>query len=426
MRLIRYLFLAASLALIPITGFGQTQDSPPNAFANQNPWTQVNLGLDNLNVWSLAINQDNVLFAGTSAGVFRSSDFGDTWDAAGSGLGDNDIGALVIDDEGALFSATHGDGVFRSFDNGDTWEAASDSLENLKIGALAIDFHGILFAGTFLGAVYRSVDHGDTWEEVNDVGFDNPFVPALAINHENVIFSGTDAGVFRSFDDGDTWEAVNEGLENPYIESLLPGSDDALFAGTDRGVFRSLDDGNTWEAINTEDLADKNVRAMTVNANNAIFAGTHEGGVFRSLNYGDAWEPVNEGLTSMDVGSLLITADGTMFAGTVGGGVFRRDAATDVASEAATATPLDFQLARNYPNPFSTATRIRYALPQQAEIELSVYDVSGRAIAVLAKGSRPAGWHEHIYNASHLPSGVYFYRLKANDFISVKHFVLMR
>lgn len=430
MPCMRYLGILLWTGLFVPDGFAQSSfhalDPPPRDLAFQNPWTAINTGLPPTDVWSLLANAGDTLYAGTSAGIFRSTMRGDAWAPLSNSPDSITTGALAITDAGVLFAGTHGGGVYRSVDNGDTWLPVNEGLDNLNVGALGISADGTLFVGTYLGAVYRSTDTGATWEVVFDAGVDNPFVPSFAASSDNTLFSGTDAGVFRSRDGGDTWEAAISGLENLYVESLLLGNDDALFAGTDAGVFRSLDAGEHWMAVNIDSLKSRNVRAMAVNNLNTIFAGTHGGGVFRSLNYGDAWEPVNEGLTTLDVNALLILENGSMFAGTTGGGVFRRDAATDVARATETQLPDAVQLVGNYPNPFSGSTTIRYALPDQRDVRLAVYDATGRNIQTLVQASQRAGWHNLVFDASHLPSGVYFLHMHAESYTATKHFVLLR
>jgi len=68
-------------------------------------------------------------------------------------------------------------------------------------------------------------------------------------------------------------------------------------------------------------------------------------------------------------------------------------------------------LAQNYPNPFNPSTTIRFSLPEGAVVRLEVFDVVGRRVAVLMDEFRPAGWHETVFRADGLTSGVYLYRL---------------
>jgi len=75
--------------------------------------------------------------------------------------------------------------------------------------------------------------------------------------------------------------------------------------------------------------------------------------------------------------------------------------------------PREFKLRQNYPNPFNPDTTIRYALPESAQVELKVYDIVGREIAVLVDSYQIAGDHSIVFEANNLPSGVYIYRLIA-------------
>lgn len=74
--------------------------------------------------------------------------------------------------------------------------------------------------------------------------------------------------------------------------------------------------------------------------------------------------------------------------------------------------PEGFMLSQNYPNPFNPETRIRFELPQAAQVRLVVYDALGRRITILADGRLPAGRHEAVFEAHDLPSGLYLYQLQ--------------
>ncbi len=88
--------------------------------------------------------------------------------------------------------------------------------------------------------------------------------------------------------------------------------------------------------------------------------------------------------------------------------------------------PERFQLLQNYPNPFNPVTTIRYQLPRRARVQLVVYDVLGRPVQVLVDGVQKAGYYSHRFDASHLPSGVYFYHLKAGGFSQVRKMLLQK
>jgi hypothetical protein len=88
--------------------------------------------------------------------------------------------------------------------------------------------------------------------------------------------------------------------------------------------------------------------------------------------------------------------------------------------------PVSFSLHQNFPNPFNPSTAISYDLPVEGHITLKVYDVLGREVMTLVNGVVEAGYHQTILNAASLASGVYFYRLQAGTFTSVKKLAVMK
>lgn len=88
--------------------------------------------------------------------------------------------------------------------------------------------------------------------------------------------------------------------------------------------------------------------------------------------------------------------------------------------------PSEFSLHPAYPNPFNPSTTIRFSLPQNSFVNLTVFDLQGRSVQVLVDATREAGYHEITFDASDLASGLYFYRLQAGKFTSVQKMVLMK
>ena len=86
----------------------------------------------------------------------------------------------------------------------------------------------------------------------------------------------------------------------------------------------------------------------------------------------------------------------------------------------------EFLLLQNYPNPFNPSTVICYQLPTSSDITLKVFDVLGNEVASIINEYKSAGRYEVEFNASALPSGVYFYRLIAGDFFSTKKMLLLK
>jgi hypothetical protein len=80
----------------------------------------------------------------------------------------------------------------------------------------------------------------------------------------------------------------------------------------------------------------------------------------------------------------------------------------------------------NYPNPFNPTTKIKFGLPKAAFVKLTVYDILGREVAILANEQLKAGEFEADWDASSFPSGVYFYKMEAGEFVKTSRMVLVK
>jgi hypothetical protein len=86
----------------------------------------------------------------------------------------------------------------------------------------------------------------------------------------------------------------------------------------------------------------------------------------------------------------------------------------------------DYELYQNYPNPFNPTTTIRFTIPHRSNVTLKVYDMLGKEIATLVDEDKEPGGYSVNFDASGLPSGVYFYRIRAGEFNQTKKMVLMK
>lgn len=179
------------------------------------------------------------------------------------------------------------------------------------------------------------------------------------------------------------------------------------------------------------DSASNTVRAIAVSGT-SIFVGTGGDGVYVSTDNGESWHWENAGLTNGNVSSLVVS-DNYLIAGidaitsTGEGEVWRRPLSALLSVDAhGIDIPSVFSLDQNNPNPFNPSTTIRYALPNRAHFTLTVLSTLGQHIATLVNEIQEAGYHDVRFDGSGLASGVYFYRLKAGDFIQTKQLLILR
>ena len=88
--------------------------------------------------------------------------------------------------------------------------------------------------------------------------------------------------------------------------------------------------------------------------------------------------------------------------------------------------PKEYALMQNYPNPFNPTTTIEYSIPENGNVKLKIYNSLGEEVATLVNEYKTVGNLKFNFDASALPSGIYFYRINANNFSSVKKLILLK
>lgn len=292
-------------------------------------WQPANDGLTSPYIQVLVASprfaKDRTLFAGTlGSGVMRSTNGGEQWVPVEFWQGAPAVTALALSpgfpEEGTILAGTQSDGVYRSTNGGRTWSTANFGLTDLSILALAMspafvdDETAFCLTGDGL---YRSTNGARAWRPVTR-GIDTQAVQSVAVSPafeaDGTVFVGTeDKGVFRSTDRGTTWQPVNEGLTNLSVNALWLSpryeSDRTVWAGTaGGGIFRSRDGGRSWEPVGAGELGELAVLALTSDPSGKVLvAGLHQRGIARSIDGGQTWELANDGLAAHSMSALLVS-----------------------------------------------------------------------------------------------------------------------
>ncbi|MBK7632779.1 MAG: T9SS type A sorting domain-containing protein [Ignavibacteriales bacterium] len=85
-----------------------------------------------------------------------------------------------------------------------------------------------------------------------------------------------------------------------------------------------------------------------------------------------------------------------------------------------------YSLSQNYPNPFNPTTKIQFSIPKSNKVVIKVFDILGTEIETVVNKEKPVGTYELNWNASNLPSGVYFYQLRAGNFVQTRKMILLK
>jgi photosystem II stability/assembly factor-like uncharacterized protein len=285
-------------------------------------WVRAGEGLQNPEIPVLVWSRDT-LYAGTGGGVHKSTDGAKHWTPVNAGMTEVLVRSLAVTSQGVMYAGTGGKGIFQSRDGGRSWEGISQGLrdegglrENF-IRSLFLDPDGGLYAGTFGGGIFKTMDSGKQWFALND-GLSNYSIRGIARSDDGTFYTATGDGVFRSSDGGGFWEPINGGQDDRIAQSLHLAPDHTVYIGTAGGIWRTRDQGETWTSLH-RGLFLPTVRAVAVDGQKALYAGTAGSGVFRSLDDGATWKPFNNGLTDKGVTGLLWIGGTTLLCGTQDG-----------------------------------------------------------------------------------------------------------
>jgi len=394
-------------------------------------WTEHPLPTS-VDIWGLE-SKDSVIFAGTEIGfqgpgyIFRSMDYGVSWDTV-NGLPYAGGWTLIFSDS-ILIAGSFGWGIYLSDDLGNTWTVPDSGMVSNENVHKIIRHKSYLFSATagFGNGIFRSSDNGRSWISVN-VGLPILSFLSLASNGQDIYAGSAFTGeVFRSTDDGITWFFAGNGLPgNSNVATLaVIGSDVYAGLGSGEGVYYSSDSGENWSSISTS-ISIGQVWSLVL-ADTNLFVGSIGNGVFLTRDNGFSWTEVNEGLIHLNIRSLLITSNNFLFAGTTNGFVCYRPLSEMITSVNETNDLTStYGLFQCYPNPFNPSTKISWQSPVGSWQTLKIYDVLGNEVATLVDEYKPTGNYEVEFNASALTSGVYFYQLKAGDYIQTKKMILIK
>ncbi len=215
---------------------------------NGTGWSNTNGMNPGSNPFCLTRKADGTLYAGTSTGVYKSIDNGDNWARISNGLPANNpyVYSIAVNNSGILFAGVNelitGKGVFRSTDDGQNWVQINNGMGGqYTINSIAVKGNDI-YCGTIINGIFKSTDNGDNWTLVHSR---TASCKSLFVTADGTIlagFNGFQAGIVYSQDNGATWIPLNTGFQTPFnINTIAQNSQGIFFTGgmTNGKLYRS-------------------------------------------------------------------------------------------------------------------------------------------------------------------------------------------
>jgi len=278
------------------------------------------------------------------------------------------------------------------------------------------------------GEFLRSTNGGVDWTPVGGHGFHAMTCLTRDLGGELVLAG--DAGVKRSYDLGDTWEDLSDDLPPGYgvycVLGAYPGGDVlptvSLFASIDLGLYYSLAPGVWTQVLDSSCRDIVRIQLFTWLVPDRICAVTWDDRIMMSIGFAEDWTDETGDLPGTPVAAAYSPFDRGLYVATAADGVWRRTGIVTSVEPPALAAPV----LKAYPNPFNPRTTLSFTQPEAGQVVLKVYDVTGREMATLVNGPRPAGSQIVDWIAAAFPSGTYLACLESPAGRSTQKLVLLK
>ncbi|MEI8135301.1 MAG: T9SS type A sorting domain-containing protein [bacterium] len=422
----------------------------------------------------ISVNSQGTIFSMSQFNMYRSRDKGQTWYNLPTELDEVQFPYWTIDHHDRLFFGSYF-GLFRSTDDGETFDMVIKSNPNGALPADRLNqvvFHGAnekdeLFVssqtdpqGTHADGLpwfVRSRDHGETWTRLNNGQlFGIPSIETINAcdfshstntSYDTIYASGNSPLIYRSTNDGDNWEVICRDSAISSINQFLCHPDGSVFrlqsgSGPLSGLYHSVDGGVKWTKVFPPDslvIADYSpVKPLLLDRRGRVIINTFDfspGGVVQdSISYSGfylstskdftEWTNVSSGCIAHDwyanrpLNCSQTTQDfktGYYYTTTRGRSVFASNKPDFNLPEGVPNHPLALSVSepKNFPNPFTKHTSITFDIPHSGNVKVTVYDIMGRTIEVLAHRNFIEGTHTLEFSTD-VPSGEYMVVLETS------------
>jgi photosystem II stability/assembly factor-like uncharacterized protein len=386
-------------------------------------------------------------FALTSNGDFYVSKngVGDSWEYL-SNTGANNAYSMYFFNSSTGLVLEENQNIVKTTDGGQTWRNVLPALpysSRAKVGGITFGDETTGYAWFSLNDyadyfVFKSTDAGETWNKVWETTGPGYIQGDLVFFDANTgVILGPGNYKMRTTNGGATWDTAFVNNFPSYLlkkgfRDVAKISNSKAVAVGDHFICMTTDAGLNWNYIDHKiNNTDSSFYKIAFSNADTGYIGCSDSTFFKTFDGGLTWQ--KDSLNGKyAVYSIGMNPAGDVIFGTSTGYILeKKHVPTGINNELGTVLPSKFALKQNYPNPFNPATLIEYSIPDYLHgnsslVELKVFNLLGKEVATLVNSYQPAGNYKIEFNASKLTSGVYFYRLKAGNFIQTRKLILMK
>lgn len=279
-----------------------------------------NFGTTQVTAVAIHPTETSTIYAGSGAGVFKSTNGGRSWSEMNNGLTNRNVTAMVMNPSSpstlyVAVSGFSGSGVYKSTDGGSTWILRNNGITHTELPSLAIDpaspdtlYVGGGFCCVSGSRIFKTTNGADNWALIPGAP---PLAPStIAIDPLNpstiyVADLASNGGVFKTLDGGTTWQNVGLPASAGRSVAVSPLTAGLVYASTQQGLFRSVNGGTNWAQI---PLVNGNIVFDPVSASTVylLTISSTPQGLLKSTDNGQTWFQVNKGLNSHQPAVLAI------------------------------------------------------------------------------------------------------------------------
>ncbi len=384
-------------------------------------WVSKTLTTNNSNTLYVIKEAEGYLYATGNGRIIKSTDNGTTWEQIRYGSTTTPLmRSICFVSKNYGYVVGNGAVILRTVDGGLTFDS-------LKVGTK--DFYSVDFADSlngvavgWSGSMYKTTDAGQSWEPI-EFSTTNNLYNVKFFNSMNGIITGGNGTILVTHSGGLTWED-NSLTEDP--TSLLWGvcivnKNVILIVGNSGKIYKTLTAGMPVELVNfAAQIIDGKINLFWQTATEI---NNHKFVVERCYSSpAEKWEKVGEitgNGTSTTINNYSFIDNNVK----EGNYLYRLkqidyDGSYQYSNSinVSLINPLEFSLKQNYPNPFNPSTTISYSIASASDVNITVYNIIGKAITELVNSRQQAGTYNINFNAKDLSSGIYFAKISAGNF----------